>query len=701
MKNKSIVVAFITILLLTTAFSGCLGDDSSEDSLGSLVIAYEIKENFDNVDDNPQMFADYLSEKLNYDVSIFSVDSEGAMVEALRFGNADIALMDAGAAWVGWQQYDLGVLAADMNVDGRTYYNANALVRSGSDIADAYLDDNPFSDPFALLSGKTSCHTGWLKSVGMLLPMGFLIGHGYANVIGDPNDVETIRNTIHSFFDSNSSIPDTGTPYYGYSGALKCLSEGIGDVAFVEENSVQILCDNEIDSDNKDWCLDINEYISLPAFGKSPSHPVMYNPNIMDTTLASKITDVMVGMSSDSSATIILENILNTPGFIATNTTEHLDSYSSLISNIPGISAYYDDKFALNTSISSILDKISIAYDITDMSNDFNNNPQLLADFLSEKLEIDVDIYPVNSQAELLNSLTQGYADISFVESSLAWVGWKQYDLAVMAAVEADDGTTFSNTLAWVNSESPMALAHLDEDISTDPFRLLEGTTSCHNSWLDTESMLLPMGYLIANDYLQIPDNSDDIESLRNLIYNFFNSNSSIPESEDIYFSDLGALRCFSEGSGEVVFLEESVINYYCDNNLESVNRDWCLEIDEYVSLPSLSPNPTDSIIYNPNLLDIQTRTAILNALILLNYEMYLENYSTRGSTYTGCYDISIHVIDEDSPRNACGSEIMTNVLNTSGVVRATSQEHLGTYSEYISNIPGISSYYSEIYGNL
>ena len=36
------------------------------------------------------------------------------MVEALRFGNADIALMDAGAAWVGWQQYGLEVLAADL-----------------------------------------------------------------------------------------------------------------------------------------------------------------------------------------------------------------------------------------------------------------------------------------------------------------------------------------------------------------------------------------------------------------------------------------------------------------------------------------------------------------------------------------------------------------------------------------------------------
>ena len=31
---------------------------------------------------------------MNYDVTLYSVSSEGAMIEALRFGNADIAIMD-------------------------------------------------------------------------------------------------------------------------------------------------------------------------------------------------------------------------------------------------------------------------------------------------------------------------------------------------------------------------------------------------------------------------------------------------------------------------------------------------------------------------------------------------------------------------------------------------------------------------------
>ena len=699
MKNDSIVTIFVVLIIFTTFFSGCLDNRNNDDSLGDLVIAYEMKDNSDNIDYNPQILADYLSEKLNYDVSIFSVDSEGAMVEALRFGNADIALMDAGAAWVGWQQYGLEVLAADLNVDGRTYYNANAWVKSDSDVAIAHLDDNLYSDPFALLSGKTSCHTGWLKSVGMLLPMGYLIGLGYANIIGDPNDVETIRNTIHGFFDSNSSIPDSGTPYYGYSGALKCLSEGKGDVAFLEENSVEILCNNEFSSLNQEWCLDIEEYIGLPAFGKSPSHPVMYNPNFLDSEIMTKVTNVLVEMSSDPEATNILENILNTPGFIATNTTVHLGSYSSLISNIPGISAYYGDKFSLNTSVSPDIDEIKIAFDSGKLSNDIDKNPELLATFLSQKLSIDVEIFFVNSQIEVLHALNTGEADIAIVGSEIAWVGWKQFDLAVMASVEMEDSRTYSDTLAWVNSNSAIAASHLDNDPFTNPFDLLEGKTSCHSDSLDIESMMLPISYLEKNNYIQF-NQSNDVNSLSEIIYSFFNSNSSIPDDNDIYFGDSGALRCLSEGVGDITFLEENIVNLYCDNVVISENMEWCLDIEEYTSLPAIAPLPSDSVIYNPELLDIQTRTAVLNALISLNYEMYLENFSTRGSVYTGCYDISVHVIDETSQKNTCGSEIMNNVLQTSTIVRVTSQEHLGQFSSFVSIIPGISSYYSETFTN-
>ncbi|MDA7555863.1 PhnD/SsuA/transferrin family substrate-binding protein [Euryarchaeota archaeon] len=697
MNDKKMMTYLISMLFLTTALAGCLDNNDEKDGkLGSLIIAYEIQSDYDNIDENPQQLADYLTEKLNYDVSLYSVDSEGAMIEALRFGNADIGIMDGGAAWVGWQQYDLGALGADQKSDGRTYYNAHAWVRADSEMASAHLDDDPYTDPFALLSGKTSCHTGWLKSAGMLLPMGFLIGHGYANVVGDPNDVETIRNTIFEYFNENASIPDAGTPYYGYEGAIKCLSDGTGDVAFAKDNTVDSYCNNEVLQENSDWCLSRDQYVALPAFGKSPSHPVMYNPELMDSNLADLITEVLVEMSADSEASSILNNVLNTPGIVATNAEDHLSSYSSLISNIPGISAYYNDKFTINGTVSITIEKVRIAYEIKADYDNIDENPQILADYLEEVLGVTVELYSVDSEGAIIEALRFGNADIAFMDGGAAWVGWKEYGLAAMAADQKSDGRTYYNAHAWVKADSEMALAHLDDDPGTDPFTLLEGKTSCHTGWLKSAGMLLPMGYLIGNEYAPVIGDGDDIESLRNTIYGFFNSDASIPDSGTPYYSYSGAVKCLSDGTGDVAFAKDSTIDSYCGNEVSEDNEDWCLERDQYVALPTFGQAPSHPIMYNPESLDVQTRTAILNALMTLNYETYIENYTVMGDTYTGCYDISVHVIDEDSPKNTCGSEILENVLNTPGLVRVTSQEHMGGYSELISNIPGISSYYSD-----
>ena len=376
LKSKAIV---INLLLITCVLSGCMGGENQEETQGSLVIAFEVQADYENIDENPQILADYLSEKMNYDVTLYSVSSEGAMIEALRCGNADIAIMDGGSAWVGWQQYDLGVLGADQKSDGRTYYEAHAWVRADSEMADAYLDDNRYTDPFSLLSGKTSCHTGWLKSAGMLMPMGYLIGLGYANVIGDPDDIETLRNTVYGYFREDSSIPDSGTPYYGYSGALKWLSEGAGDVAFAKDSTVDSYCNNDDPAENEEWCLELDEYVALPAFGRAPSHPVMYNPTVLDVQTRTAVLNALMSMNYETyyvnyttrgdtftgcyditvhvldeesprntCASEILQNVLNTDGLVRTTSQNHLGSYSDLISNIPGISAYFGDKFEIS-----------------------------------------------------------------------------------------------------------------------------------------------------------------------------------------------------------------------------------------------------------------------------------------------------------------------------------------------------------------
>ena len=156
-----ILSAAVLWALFTVNYDEC-GDD--EDCVR---IAYEVKDTYLFWEANPQEMADKLSELTGMKVVVYPVSDEVAAIEAVANGNAEIAMVDGAAGWLGYQVYDLDVVAVEKKPDGRVFYNAAAWVRADSEIAAAHLDDDPDTDPFALMQGKKSCHTGWLKSAGI------------------------------------------------------------------------------------------------------------------------------------------------------------------------------------------------------------------------------------------------------------------------------------------------------------------------------------------------------------------------------------------------------------------------------------------------------------------------------------------------------------------------------------------------------
>ena len=159
-------------------------------------------------------------------------------------------------------------------------------------------------------------------------------------------------------------------------------------MAFAKDSTVDSYCNNEDPSENEEWCLEMDEYVALPAFGRSPSHPVMYNPEIMDNSTLELLTESLVGMSGNSEGALILENVLNTGAIVETNAQDHLGSYSTMLSNIPGISAYYSEKYDINETVSPSVDTIRLAFEVKSDYDNIDANPQLLADFLSDQLAI-------------------------------------------------------------------------------------------------------------------------------------------------------------------------------------------------------------------------------------------------------------------------------------------------------------------------
>ena len=73
MKSKILKSISLSALFLISLLAGCLDSvtpPNSEDIDGNetLIIAYEVKDDYDNPDENPQILADYLSEELDMEV---------------------------------------------------------------------------------------------------------------------------------------------------------------------------------------------------------------------------------------------------------------------------------------------------------------------------------------------------------------------------------------------------------------------------------------------------------------------------------------------------------------------------------------------------------------------------------------------------------------------------------------------------------
>ena len=324
-KSGLLKNAIVVCLLMTTAFAGCIGGADSSDEV--IRIAFTVKDDYDDPDTNPQLLADYIAEHSGYEVQLYPIANENAAIEALNFGHADVAFLDGGAGFVAWKNHGLETVLADQKDDGSTSYTAAAWVLASSNIT-----------TLEQLEGNNSCHTGWLKSAGMLMPMGYMIGNGIVDVQGPEDEIESLRTTIEAHFD-NASIPSSGDLYYGYGGAFNCMTQGVGDVAFAKTSSYEDHCEGN------DWCLDREDYRILePHFGQVPSHPVIVNPDNAGDKQDALIA-ALLALNTDEGGAAILENVLNTHGLVSVTSESHLGSYSDAISNIPGITAYFEEKY--------------------------------------------------------------------------------------------------------------------------------------------------------------------------------------------------------------------------------------------------------------------------------------------------------------------------------------------------------------------
>ncbi len=308
----------VIALALTATFAGCV-DDSD------IRIAFVSKDTALEPHEHPDRLAEYITAQTGREASVtFFTDSTSAL-QALAAGQVDFASVDGAAGWLAWQELGLEAIGSEVRSDGRTHYMAAAWVLDDSDITTV--------DDFA---GRNSCHTGATKSAGMFMPMGYLVREGHIDASAYADDINQVPEMARDFF-GEATI---GGAYAGYDGALRCISDGTGDIAFVRDTTPSDYCDDE----PEDWCLDLSNYRKVVDFGAVPEHPIMVSPHLDEATL-DLVADVLFTMDETDEGEEILEALFGTSELRAVESTEaHLGEYGELIGVLPGIRSYAENK---------------------------------------------------------------------------------------------------------------------------------------------------------------------------------------------------------------------------------------------------------------------------------------------------------------------------------------------------------------------
>ena len=79
----------------------------------------------------------------------------------------------------------------------------------------------------------------------------------------------------------------------------------------------------------------------------------MYNPDVFTPAEVQALQDAFTTMSSNDADLKILDDVLSTPGMTIIDTESHLGSYGDAIGDVPGITAYFNDKISKTSSSSS------------------------------------------------------------------------------------------------------------------------------------------------------------------------------------------------------------------------------------------------------------------------------------------------------------------------------------------------------------
>lgn len=196
----------------------------------------------------------FRTQMLKPDLSCVKAGSTRECMRNIQQDLADITVLDAADIYTAGQRYGLEPILAEQNNLNDSYYVVAIAKKS-----------DPHTD-LLFLKGKRSCHAGYKTAAGWVIPMAFLLSnsrmrnHGcnslksaseffskscvpgalspeYSDHAANLWEYDNLCQLCHG----NSyrfCLRDSAEPYFGDTGAFRCLVEGGGNIAFAKHTAI-------------------------------------------------------------------------------------------------------------------------------------------------------------------------------------------------------------------------------------------------------------------------------------------------------------------------------------------------------------------------------------------------------------------------------------------------------------------------------
>ncbi len=306
MNKFYVLIPIILIAGIGIGYGVFVTTDNNVDTTAKKVITLAIQPTTQasDIESQANELEQYLEQETDYDIQIYVPTSYAGVVEALRFGKADVAFMSAWPAYLAVEKAGATLEIAEVRevvigdtLTAETFYYSYWVVPK----------DSPYNT-LEDLRGKRAAFSSPLSTSGYVTPMKTMVETGLITVEkGKEVDPK-------SYF---SDVVFAG----GYSQAWEALKSNKVDVSIIAGDVSEKLY-REVRENTK----------VIHEQGPIPSHGVVFSKE-MDSNAKMEIKRAMLKMGNDDSTKQIMRKLVSAifVGFEETTAEKHLENLQSAL----------------------------------------------------------------------------------------------------------------------------------------------------------------------------------------------------------------------------------------------------------------------------------------------------------------------------------------------------------------------------------